>query len=382
MYWRWFGAECVSARWSPLYSLWVVAGGFTINAAITGEVNYQGGVRKTFYGTYPFEHPEVTFDSGGSAITTNEVDDDAWRAGFGSLLPTNLRYFLIGRHFGFVPFYFPGVVVIALFFMARERHAWQWGTLCAVVLSAVILSATMPYTWSGGGGSPGNRYFLSIYPPLLFLSPVLTSIVPAVVAWVGGALFTAHILVNPFVSAKQPYLSAERGLQRALPVELTMVDDLPIALDWTRHRVAYPSDPELLLSFLDRNVHRSEELGLWVAGGSRTDIILRSGPRLSSLTVTVRAPVANRVTVLLGGDRETIELSPGVENQMTLRPSGLHARGRWVYVLSVRTSAGFIPSLHVPGAQDDRFLGALIELTPHVGHVCAACQDAAGQCAR
>ena len=73
----------------------------------------------------------------------------------------------------------------------------------------------MPYTWSGGGGPSGNRYFLSIYPALFFIMPPLGSMAPAVVAWLGGALFTAHILINPFVSAKRPYLSVERGALRA-----------------------------------------------------------------------------------------------------------------------------------------------------------------------
>ena len=67
-----------------------VVGGFAINAGITGEFNYQGGARKTFYGSYPFEHPGATFDNRGISMTSNEVDDDAWRIGFLTLLPTNL----------------------------------------------------------------------------------------------------------------------------------------------------------------------------------------------------------------------------------------------------------------------------------------------------
>ena len=350
----------------------VVAAGFGLNLAVTGELNYQGGDRKIFYGTYPFEQPGATFDSRGISMTTNAVDEEAWRVGFLSLMPRNLGYFLVGRHFGLLPFFFPGVVAIALFLAARrERLPWHWWTLGAVALSVVVLSGTMPYTWSGGGGPPGNRYFLSIYPVLLFLTPPMTSFVPAIVAWAGGAAFVAHILMNPFVAAKQPYLSPERGLLRALPVELTMVDDLPIALDRFRHRLEYRSDPDLLLSLLDRNVQRSGPLDLWVAGKSRADVVVRSGQCLSSMEVTLRSPVANRVTVRFGGDEATIDLSPGVEARVVLAPSGLHVRGRWVYLLSVRTTAGFIPSLLVPGSRDQRFLGAVIALQPRVERECA-----------
>ena len=240
-----------------------------------------------------------------------------------------------------------------------------------MALSVVVLSGTMPYTWSGGGGPPGNRYFLSIYPALLFLTPPMTSFVPAIVAWAGGAAFIAHILMNPFVAAKQPYLSPERGLLRALPVELTMTDDLPIALDRFRHRLEYRSDPDLLLSLLDRNVYRSGQFDLWVAGKSRTDIVVRSGECLSSMAVTLHSPVANRVTVRFGGDEATIDLDPGVRARVVLAPSGLHVRGRWAYLLSVRTGAGFIPSLRVPGSRDQRFLGAVIALQPRVEPECA-----------
>ena len=350
----------------------VVAAGFGLNLAVTGELNYQGGDRKIFYGTYPLEQPGATFDSRGTSMTTNAVDEEAWRVGFLSLMPRNLGYFLVGRHFGLLPFFFPGVVAISLFLLARREHLpWHWYTLGAVALSIVVLSGTMPYTWSGGGGPPGNRYFLSIYPALLFLTPPMTSFVPAIVAWAGGAAFIAHILMNPFVGAKQPYLSPERGLLRALPVELTMIDDLPIALDRFRHRLAYRSDPDLLLSLLDRNVQRSDGLDLWVAGRSRADVVVRSGQCLSSLEVTLRSPVANRVTVRFGGDEATIHLSPGVEARVALAPSGLHVRGWWAYLLSVRTTAGFVPSLLVSGSRDQRFLGAVIALQPRVERECA-----------
>ena len=361
-----------SARIAVVFVV-VVATAFAINAVVSGELNYQGGDRKIFYGEYPFEHPGAAFDNRGTSMTTNDVDEEAWRVGFLSLMPRNLGYFLVGRHFGLLPFFFPGVVAIALFLtVRRERRPWQWSVLGVVALSVVVLSGTMPYTWSGGGGPAGNRYFLSIYPVLLFLMPPPASFLPAIVAWAGGAAFTAHILVNPFVAAKQPYLSPERGLLRALPVELTMVDDLPIALDPSRHRMTYGSDPELLLSMLDRNVHRAGALDLWVAGSSRADIALRSGYCLSSMEVVLRSPVANRVTVRFGGDEATTDLRPGVEVRVVLEPSGVFVRGLWSYLLSVRTSAGFIPSLLAPGSRDERFLGAIIALRPHVERECAA----------
>ena len=47
----------------------VAAGGlYALNAAFTGELNYQGGERKTFYGRFPFDatgaHASTTRASG------------------------------------------------------------------------------------------------------------------------------------------------------------------------------------------------------------------------------------------------------------------------------------------------------------------------------
>ena len=343
-----------------------VAAGFALNAAVTGDWNYQGGDRRTFYGRFPFESPDAAFDDLGISMTTNEIVVEA--ASARELLSTfaaNLGYFLAGRHFGFLPFFFPGLVAAALFLAAGgERRPWQWATLGVVALTAAGLCLYMPYSWSGGGGPPGNRYFLSVYPVLLFLTPPLGSFAPAIVAWAGGALFTAHVLVNPFVAAKQPYRIAERGLLRALPVELTMVDDLPVALDVGRHRIPYDTDPALMLSLLDQNAYRPDTLEFWVAGRRRADVVVRSPTRLASVSATLRSPVQNRVTIRLGGDEATVDLSPGVTAEVSLTPDGVPARGRWAYLLSVHPRAGFTPRLAGQGAPDNRFLGVLVKLTP------------------
>lgn len=343
-----------------------VAAGFALNAAVTGDWNYQGGDRRTFYGRFPFESPDAAFDDLGISMTTNEIVVEA--ASARELLSTfaaNLGYFLAGRHFGFLPFFFPGLVAAALFLAAGgERRPWQWATLGVVALTAVGLCLYMPYSWSGGGGPPGNRYFLSVYPVLLFLTPPLGSFAPAIVAWAGGALFTAHVLVNPFVAAKQPYRIAERGLLRALPVELTMVDDLPVALDVGRHRIPYDTDPALMLSLLDQNAYRPNALEFWVAGRRRADVVVRSPTRLAAVSATLRSPVPNRVTIRLGGDEATVDLRPGVAAEVSLTPGGVYSRRRWGYVLSVHPRAGFTPRLAGRGAPDNRFLGVLVKLTP------------------
>jgi len=341
-----------------------VVAGFAINALITGEVNYQGGDRKTFYGTFPFEREGATFDDLGIGMTTNAivVDEPLDPTGFLGLLGTNLWYFVAGRHFGFLPFFFPGIVAVWLFLREPANRSLRgWLILGTVAATAVGTIVYMPYTWSGGGGPSGNRYFLSIYPALLFLTPRIASLGPVAAAWIGGGLFTAHLVLNPFVSAKQPYLGVERGLLRALPVELTMVNDLPINLDAPRARVEY-GDPAMLLYYLDHNAWQPELPGIWVAGERRAEIIVRSGPRLAEATVRLLSRVANTVEVSLGGATERVELAPGVPREVTLRPEGVYARRSWAYLLSVRSETGFVPRLVEPDSRDSRYLGVAVQV--------------------
>jgi hypothetical protein len=70
----WWKGLAESARRGAVMAA-VVIGLFGVNAAITGELNYQGGERKTFYGRFPFEmdgQREITFGNSGIWMTTNQ----------------------------------------------------------------------------------------------------------------------------------------------------------------------------------------------------------------------------------------------------------------------------------------------------------------------
>ncbi len=338
---------------------------FGMNAAVTGEFFYQGGLdRKYVAGEFPFE-PGAEWDDLGVDVFTNTLvveESEGWVANF-RLLPRNLWYFLVGRHFGFVPFFFPGVVAVVLLLRARrEARAWQWATLGTAVFVAAFLAVWMPYTWSGGGGPSGNRYYLTVYALFLFLTPPLRGVTSAIVACVGGWVFVGQILVNPFVSAKEPYLAPERGLLRLLPVELTMVRDLPIALDQPRARVLHGNNPRVQLYFLDHNASLPEPPGIWIYGDRRADIIVRHSDALETITVTAESPVSVDLSIDIGGRDGRIALEPGVPGSVTIEPRGVNSRNSWAYLMQVTVTGGFVPKLVEVDSEDGRYLGAAITL--------------------
>jgi hypothetical protein len=350
----------------------VTAGLLATNAVISGEWNYQGGNRKYFvYPNMVFTTPDLTFDAVGDSKSTNEIHEAVFeKQAFGQRLVLTLVYFLVGRHSGLVPFFFPGALALLLWIVRwREIKFWQVLVFTAAFLAEVVIVGWMPYTWSGGGGPPGNRYFLGVYPALFFLLPPVRSLLVPVIAWAGGAIFTAQLVLNPFFTRGFPYRNLDHGALRLLPVELTMVRDLPVMLDvMLRPPVIYetpgdPSAPKLELYPLDQNIYSPEPAGVWVRAKARTDVAIRIPRPLASLKLTLTSPIPNHVWVSFDGRATELDLRPGVPIDVTIPTGpGVYAVRAYNYLLTVKTSDGFVPYLTEPGSKDRRYLGVLMVL--------------------
>jgi hypothetical protein len=364
----------------------VTGGLFLANAAITGEFNYQGGDRKTFYSYlgFPFANERETFDNIGPPQRLEAVLP-------GRVLMTrhslavfrhNVRYFVFGRSSGLLPYFFPGVLSAILFLLAGPRKPWQWLAGATIVGATVMLLVLTPFTYSGGGGPVGNRYFLSFYPLFLLLTPALAGVRGATVALAVGALFTAKILLNPFYASFHPGEHLKSGAQRWLPLELTLLQDLPMAANPDRSKRPLGGTPPVLAYFPDDNAYNPEGDSFWVKGKSRAEIILRapvvdagSGQFVTKAIRRLGVEIHNgglpdRVTVSTGRESRTLEMKPqeiavlqlavedGVPYHRIEQPTS------FVYTVSIRTTSGFVPFLETPGSSDSRFLGALVRLVP------------------
>lgn len=342
---------------------------FVMTAAISGEANYQGGDRKTFYGKFPLESPRARFDNCGTVVTTSSFHpEDAFSSTYVlRQFARNWVYFFIGRHAGLIPFFFPGFLVIVLWLtQIRGSRCWQIFVALTVIGTQSVSMLWMAHNWAGGGGQPGNRYFLSLYPTLLFLLPATRSIVPALAAWAGGALFVAHLLVNPFAASAMPWTNTQHGLLHLLPVELTMPNDLPIMLNQARSRVLYGENPPLRLYFLDENASLPELGAIWVAGRSKTEILVRTGIDVPSFAVSLTSPIPNTVTLRAGAAVRTTTLSPGTSATIDLPAHGLLVEGGYSYLLEVETTEGFVPRLADPSSRESRYLGVSMRLAAKV----------------
>jgi hypothetical protein len=180
------------------------------------------------------------------------------------------------------------------------------------------------------------------------------------VAWAVGALFTAKMLVNPFVSAKFTWEIFETGPARRLPVELTMGPDLPVMLAQPqRGRIQYSHDPFMLLYFLDRNAWPPEPDGMWISGAGRAEILIRVVDPLDHLVVEAASPITTAVSISLGADDVQLELKPNAPVTFDVAaPRGVRERFGYAYLLRARSSEGFVPHVLNAASPDYRNLGA------------------------
>ena len=369
---------------------------FAVNTALTGEWNYQSGDRKIFgaeSGGFPYQTEQKNFDtvglgnrSGGGLLLDVLLTRDALLEVF----PHNLAYFVVGRHTGFAIYFFPGVMAVLLFLLAtRDRAMWQWLTLIAGVGSAIVLLLYMPFTYSGGGGPVGNRYFLGTYGVFLFLVPPLQTAVAGLTSMAISALFVAPILSNPFYATRHPQDHSKSGLFTWLPTELTMLNDLPINVSPNRIRQPLGGDPPIWAYFIDDNVYNREGTAFWVRGESTAQILLRAliapeaqkagvktttSLHITKLTAVLQTgPKPNRVVINTGGDRRVVDVPASSQQTVELAmPHGMPYKydprypTNYIYIVSISSSTGFVPMFE-NGANDSRFLGVMVTLIPTYG---------------
>lgn len=366
----------------------VVLGGFGLTGVMTGEVNYQGGERKTFYDAYPFAGPEVTFDTAGIWMTTDHVgplvegrDEGEQSSRIAPVRPSeelrqsylwNLGYFWVGRFGGVVPYFLPVALSAVLFLLGRPRDRAGWLALLALAASWLVYIWLIPDNWYGGAGTVGNRYFVNLVPLGLLLAPPRRS------WWIASAgALAAVVLVGPLLAAPlhhslHPGEHATWRTFRAFPAELTMLGDLSVFTDVWRKRRPYnhpevenrsPRDPApYYLWFPDDGTYGQEssfdEEGFWVRGGKEAEVILQalSAPRRIRFKITA-GPAGDILTVRLGRSREQLVLKALQTREVAFEAGpGLGYYQTRVYALRLESRYG------AASGGDQRPLGSFVRL--------------------
>ena len=365
---------------------------FGLNKAITGELNYQGGERKTFYGRFPFEmdgERPVTFGNSGIWMTTNQPgplvegrDDHLVTRQTGPARPAgeveasfarNLYYFWIGRFGGALGYYFPAVLALAVFVLFGPRPRDGALAVAALAVSFLFYIWMIPDNWYGGGGTLGNRYFLNLLPLAVFFLPPGREIVVSVTGAIVSAAFLWPMWVSPIEHSLRPGDHATVQPFTALPAELTMLNDLAVFTELWRKKVSYgdtegdahknwPADPKAYyLYFTDNGTYGREARdgieGFWLRAGEPAEVIVRALEPVSRVTVRVVAgPAGDDVSLRIGLDSQRFQLEPGQAGEATFTPGkGFPYYDTFVHVADLRSRRGAT-------AADGRMLGSFVSI--------------------
>mgnify|MGYP001031331189 CR=1 FL=1 len=339
------------------------------NYFATGDWNYQGGERKTFYYRYPLEKENIKFDSLGSTMTS---------AGYTKkhLFPprvfiANLFYYFFGRFSGIIWYFFPAFLSLIIFSF-RKKYLYQWLLLGALGAEILIYIILMPDNYAGGGGALANRYFMNIYPFFFFLPGLKKDYREIGLNWVIASLFIAQILVSPFQHSHYPATHAKKFPFKLLPVELTLINNIPTNTNPSAFRQEVGNPPDIgWIHFLDDNfIPRTDSLlerrGFWTRGPKTAEMILKTYYPIKKLAFHFlnNPRMRNEITVKVGRKKKKIILDTKQRGIVSFEPVKAFQLNKWIhlYKIKIKASKGSIPYLEFEKGKEKRHLGVFFEV--------------------
>jgi len=333
--------------------------------AQTGEINFMGGERRTFYSHYPFEKPEYRFEDGFKMTS-----DNYWQRFFLSpkIIALNLFYFIFGRFTGMFIYTFPAIFILLLFlFQKREREDWL--VLAAIITGILLLILIIPDNYFGGSGSVGNRYLFGLLPFFFFLGfrhrPLRTAWIPLLV----GLVFLPGLFMD---SLHHSSYARSAGLSfpiNLFPPEKTQYQSLqtnenPRAFG----RLVRDSHGKYTVHFLNDNNWPLEENSFWTNGRKPVELFaVMPGPASRFRIKLKNIPLPNRVVLEIEHLRREFRLQPNQEVMVNVDCkrygiTGLEMKKRRIYYFRVRSRREYNPFFADPEEEDRRNLGVQVHI--------------------
>lgn len=349
-------------RWRGLAAV-VAAGLLTAGAfvllqkGVTGEWTAFGGAqRRTFETEFPLQSPGDPWQG-----YRGETPDLNIAAGL-RLLPRNLLYVFAGRYTGLLPYLPFAFFALAIYLLGpKDRCRHLLLAALGVYIFAVLL--LHPNDFAGSPGFLGSRYLAAIYPAFFFLPGRIHVRRSLALPFAAAGLWTAVAVIHPLHAAAPAF--------QRLPLELTLLpgDRLPgfFRRTWGNALWIVPRQ-----SFFAEENHPN---GVWVRGGTRSEVIVVSPAPLPKLAVTVYSLAAdNELALDSGVERLRVRFDTqgkrdGTPVELALTPAArdlgffpASPRER-VYRLTLETTAGLVPARAYRDNGDPRDLGVFLDFT-------------------
>lgn len=240
-----------------------VGGFFLLEKVHTGEWNYMGGERRSFYYHFPYESKNMTFTKGHLMST-----EDYWERFY--LTPKvfflNLYYFFTGRFAGLLIYFLPALLILLAF---RGGALKPWILFLSILIGIFSSIALMPDNFIGGGGCLGNRYFPNLYPLFIFLIPFVREWFKRPL-WI-APFFLYPLFLSPITTSAFPATIGKMGFRDFFPVELTQINSIPTNINPHAFRVPYG---KIFVYHLDDNFCGREGKYIVLKGNSKAEVVL------------------------------------------------------------------------------------------------------------
>lgn len=336
-----------------IISIIATSGLFLINKLHTGEFNYQGGNRKSFYNQFPYENDNFTFEDGKIQMS---ADDYFARQSFNpEILVLNLFYFVFGKFTGFFIYFFPAFFIL-IFFWLQEKSREDIIILFSIITGILFYLIITPNNYFGGSGSVGNRYFLSLLPFFFFMGykkRILKYI------WI-IPLISIFLLNGPLINSHKYTLAARwSGISfpiKYFPVEKTQYRALPT----NENRSAFGpwlklGENKYQIYFLNNHFFKIKNKdkkgfgkGFRTLSNKQTDFFIRTRKEVREFKMTIfNIPKKNKVRISFEGQTRILTLRPKQKITLTFKNlHGLHIDNSYLYLVKIRSFKSYIPLMN------------------------------------
>jgi len=344
----------------------LAAGALTLlQRASTKEWTAFGGLqRRTFEDEFPFESRRDLWQ--GYRSESSEATAGALR-----LLPRNLGYVLVGRYTGLLP-YFPFALFALILYpwgsrQDRSRHL-LFGALAVYVLAVLIAH---PRGFCGDPGFLGSRYLAIAYPAFLFLPGRISVRRSLVLPFAAAGLWTAAAVagsLSRLVPEAVLQIHTQAPAFQRLPLELTLLsaDRLPgfVTQTWGDALWIFPR-----WTFFAEERHPH---GVWVRGGTRSEVIVVSPQPLSRLDFLVHS-ISDDNDLTLASNKDLLRVRFDTEGKRNGTPVDLAVKPvarnlgffprDTFYRFTLETTGGVVPARLNRRTGDPRDLGVFLDFT-------------------
>lgn len=337
---------------------------FGINYLLTGDPNYMGGERKSFYFRWPYEKEEYTFENMGYLMTS----ENYWQRFYltPEMLFSNIFYYFFGRYSGMAWYYFPAFLSLIIFIWRDKKELWEFFVLGSAFLIIIVMITLSPDNYYGGGGTIGNRYFMGLYPAFFFIGRnkgFKSGILEIFVA----LFFLSSMFFNPLYASSFPGTHVKTFPFKLIPPEFTLVETYSTNTNPNAFRLPFGEGPLYYLYFMNDNFYKREGMGFWTVGKQTCEAMVEVTKECKGIQIKIinnPGRLMNKVVVKLNGKKEKISMYPSEAKILKFYGRGFRFKNHFLFHVKIYSKNSYNPYFSEKDNLDNRNLGVFIEIMP------------------